>query len=776
MTQDLFEEGIVAQSFPDREIYSVVTDKSGLEFTGCRSLVGGVFLPFLGFNTHARLAVGTRVMLMKVTPAYILCCLPTGVPDMSAGYVDRATTGEADISDLGSEEVPGLGVFHGAPTDMLEGEFNITNVFQVGIRFLTHLVKMQAGDRAKVECFVLDDLVRIVSENFHHMSAFGDFRVTNDHGRLNCRTDGTSYEHEAHGILEPKDPRVKSATDDKLPDTPIAETGRWRFTQFVGQLGDFIHMFITDPGAALGELAQERAGKFHAHVHNDGSLVVQSLADICLERVTRITVPVEQKRYDDSTGDQVIEPSSDFLDTWKLDPQRPWTLAYHLREYARWLNSYHAYARFLRQSQDWSVPSEAASPAPEYSAREKDREAAIPAAHRSPRVTYSCIRIMRDGSQVLADGYGSVITQAGGTTTIAAPIDVRIEAGRNIILTAGKSIFCKARHHVEIVAVMGALILKARTRFSALCERGTVLLKTFMTAGAATDATPAQHRFGDNKVGIVLSAPDADVILSAGRQMTVEGVGKEVEENQTGVRIQSSLDNVEIATSKDGAIKLTAMTLSARVSDMVLTCSRIFTLNANLFDMGQVLFKSTAGLIAPSLRALQLAGKQIFHGTEIKRGQGSHTNHVYFTEVEVEIPDLDEASKTAMNDPALPAQQKGKEEAAGARGDYLPAAEYPTDPLPQSMMQQLAVHSPTGEHPAGVIFDEWKFADDSTDGDPQAVHKLPFPGARGKMEFFPSNALLHKMSEATPDTFTPTPTKPEIGDAVFQAFNSQTPA
>ena len=769
------ETGIISQSFPDRETYTVLSNGSGLKLEGCMSVVGGLFAPFFGFKTHARLAVGTPVVILMTSPALILSCLPGEPADEKAGNVARTTTGPANVSDLGSDDTAVDHIHSRVPKDLLEGEYMIRNALQVGVTFLTHLVKMQAGERAKVECFLMNDLVRVVSGAYRHLSDFGEYQIYNDGGRLNVRQDGTSYEHEAAGLVTDKDPRVKGAAAGALPAGPVASTGRWRFSKFVGYLGDFIHMFVTDPGAALGELAQERAGKFHAHVNQDGSLIVQSLADIVLERVVRITVPVELKEPDDPTGDKLSgfpAPDPTFMDTWVLDRTRPWTLAYHIRDYARWLNSYHSYARFLQQNKDWKVKSEATSPVGEYSCKEASKEAAIAGAARVPRVTYSCIRILRDGSQVLLDGYGGSIMQAGGTTTVSSPIDIRLEAGRDIVMTAGRSFHVKARRNIELVAVTGALIGKACTRLALWCERGTILLKTLMTGGAADTQDPPTHRFFNDRIGVIIDAPKADVLMSSGRQMIVEGVGKDLLDKQPGVRVQTSQGNIELATGDKGAVRVRTNSFSVQVETMLLICTKSLGFLSPYINFGDMLVKAAGKLVATRLIARSLEGESIAHKPEIKLGRSPHTNHVYFNPgIDASMPDKPADLVAEEKEKAPPAIPNGQAMAAGARCDYLAPTEYPKEPLPQSLTQQIATASTP--HPSGATFTDWLFAQDSAKGDPQAAFALPYPGQQGKMEKYASVADLYNPAAGTPDTFKPKPTEPpSVTDASFKAWTT----
>lgn len=770
---NIFDTGVVSRSFPDQEVYDVDADNAGTTERNCVSVVGGIFLPFFGFKLHTRLSVGTKVLLLRGVPSYILLTLPAEPPDLKSRALGRATTGEADIRDMGDDAATGHHASHRAPADMLEGEFNILNALQVGMQFLTHLVKMQAGDRAKVECFLMDDMVRIVSGSFHHMSDFGDFKIYNDNGQLNVRHNGTSYDHEAWGLLQPRDPKVKSNTGGVVPPDPVAETGRWRFNTFVGYMGDFVHTFLHDPASTLGNLAQEVAGKLHVHASNDGSLVVQSVADIVFERVTRITVPVELKKYADPDGDTPTEPSSEFLDTWKLDPNKPWEIAYHLRDYARWLNSYHAYARFLQKPKDWKVPSEAEAPAPLYSSGEKDREQAIPAADRKPRVTYSCIRILRDGSQVFLDGYGGSFMMAGGSCAISMPQDLRLEAGRNIIMVAGRSIFAKAYRNMELVAVTGALLAKARTRMALWAETGTLLLRTLMKRGAAPDSDPVAARFRDNNVGLVIDAPNADALMSCGGQMTVEGFGKDIQESQAGVVIQSGSSDVQVRTSQNKAFTVVAGVMSVRVKTFLTMATTAWRAISGFMSLGDALYVDKGRVKAQAFEAKNLRGTYITHGQKLERSKDKHTNHVNYGTVEVNTPDkpaaVTEAEKLVMRNAS---SDKSDAQLLHPVCNYLPSDEYGREALPQSLAQQIAVASPGEQHPGGTNFTTWDFSQtDAAAGDPDAGSDTqPWPGSGGTMSPFTSKAALHVPSSEAASSFAPAPSRVTPVPATFQRW------
>lgn len=474
--------GKIVLTKPQDGLYNVKLDSINHTIVDAVWAAGGVFSALLGFKINFYPTVGTRVLVVAGKPAFIVGGVPASPRDDTSGKSRTMTGIQVDPDPVGIEATR-EGVHHTPPNDLLEGEFEISNGLGVAVQLLHGLAMLKAGDRAKVETSLLNDMVRIVSEVFKHHSAFGDMQIYND-GRINVRFDGTNYEHEAWGSMDKNSPhKFEHATvnGNKVDLEGLIDTGRWRYSHFLGHLGDFIHMFVTDPTTALSNIADDalRSGKAHVHINSDGSMLLQSVAEIALERVCRIVTPVEKKRWDDPEGDKRADFedfSKDPLRTWKFIPGKVHHTVYQLREYARWLSGFHAYARFRQQSEDWDVPTENSVPTPTWSCEEQDKEAVFTGA--SSIDAYAVIRIMRDGSIVLWDGAGSSVCLSHGDVSISSVRNTRIDAGGDVSITAGNSIFMKARDSVEITASTGSFITKARASWKALCELGSIWLKS----------------------------------------------------------------------------------------------------------------------------------------------------------------------------------------------------------------------------------------------------------------------------------------------------------
>ncbi|NDF13643.1 MAG: hypothetical protein EB060_12625, partial [Proteobacteria bacterium] len=227
--------------------------------TGCvwgAEAFGGL----LGFKVDGVLTIGTPVLLMQSSPPLILKALPYAPADTRAHSIRKAADGTPAGEVYGDKHNPGhsSGVANHPKIDLLEGEFDIANHMGVFITFLTNMAKLGASEAAKIEFSLFDDLVRIVSGTFRHHSCMGDTEIF-EHGAPSCIVEATSRSHEALGLENPGD-ALGDVTEGRISSWH-PETLRSRYSRYEGWLGGFIHEIVTDPAAALGTLAQARAGK-----------------------------------------------------------------------------------------------------------------------------------------------------------------------------------------------------------------------------------------------------------------------------------------------------------------------------------------------------------------------------------------------------------------------------------------------------------------------------------------------------------------------------------
>ena len=754
-------QGVVMNSNRKMKLFDVMITERGELVRNC-IWAGGVFSTLAGINTSYIPPTGSRVWLLYDGTGYVMGMVPNQLPDNHAGG-SKTVSGVPEAMALSdqwktqdkSEEAVGFlgqGLTPGA--DELEGEFDLVNALGVGVSMLTTIAKLQAGDRAKVEACLLNDMVRIVSETFKHYSSFGDFEIYND-GRLNVVFNGTSYEHEAFGQMTAQSPKVPSTGTNMVDFSSIdamAETGRWRFSEYIGWLGDFFHQIISDPVNALGTYAQSvaRAGKARTQVMSDGTVLMQSCNEIVLERTNRVLVPMQLRRWDDPEGDtkkamdSLISQHSQFLRDWQHadNPVDMSKACYQLREYARWLNQYHSFARFLQLQKDWKIPSEAETPAPDPSCQEKDRQQVN---HGAVSIqTYSTFRIMRDGSQLHFDGWGNVWLSSLFGIQMGSPRHFELNVGGDIIMNAGQNIRLKARKNIDIVSVIGGIKIKARAFWQALCELGTFWIKSdapLTPADSSGEEVPPEN-FGQ---AIRLDAPLAPIWIQADQGCTTI-----VNKDSWNLVVKLGDANVNLAK---GSVNTQAKGGTNFFTPQMFLDGNMVVGGSSL-RVGSGFVVSGGKVTTTRIETGGLTSAGSIKGPEFTLGDPPHKNHIQVT-----APDFKLNFGTAPDKPAKPApihEARVPNWKFASRSQMLWDSGYKIrETLSQQFMRLGDLL------PGGVVQPEygvWNYEqDDKLLAAPRTEKgSLPWPGG-ATHETYSGGDSLHSPSAKTPDEHGPVP-------------------
>jgi len=629
--------GTIVRVDVSNESYDVLLDSPRTVLPSCYYAVtplGGM----LGFNLNGVLTRGTRVYLVADNPAPIIHVGNSGNPDIG-NWKNRTSTGcDLQAPDVYPEFPESY--FHGnstKPNDFFEGEWEMTNMLGVGLQFLMTMMKVQAGERAKIEACLLTDMIRVTSGVFRHHSAFGDEDIYND-GGLNHVQHGSKFEHEGWGQPKPKDPKAKVEGREVELDS-VAEEARRRWSDFKGYLGDFVHSFVSDPQKnVVGALGQNRPGKSNMWQAQDGSLVLQSIADIVLERKIRVQIPIEKRKYYDPKGAKSeararyqLPPAP--LKNWDFgkDFANAWELGYQIREYARWMGEYHNYARFI-QSGDWEIPSEAEAPIPEYTNGEPDTEKANENLKgQSYLERYSTIRIFRDGSQLSYDGYGNMRYSSSAGIHESSIGNYTLDVAGDYRVIVGGSIWMKVRKHVEIVAQVGGIILKSRTWLRVLCEWGSIFIKSDAPdpdGGVSPKQKNDQPESSDPAPvildhAIVLDAPLGNIMTQAGRRIYIESSKGEsfdytddVNDERGSIILQSNKQDVVLKAKRHIRQDAFEGHLAFKGKHSITTVTDNILMRASVFDYNRQVFSIVGGKVeAAFVRARQLKSLSIESGS-----------------------------------------------------------------------------------------------------------------------------------------------------------------
>lgn len=566
--------GVIRRFNYRKKTYSVSVDRPKATLKNCH-WAEDTILGLIGARHGSMPTPGTRVVVLVSKPNFIIKTLPNDMPDAKGGKV-QSITGQLDfLKELNIEDTDeGSNDRRPLPADLLPGEESWSLPTGPAMQLLYTMARLQGSSRAAVETHLLDDLVRIICERYEHLSSLGKLEVINDGGGPSVVFKAASLTHEARGNLDVSEPEAE-VSNNKVDAESLADILRHRFVSYMGYLGDFLNLIVCDPDDTVkGYLAQQNSGKFRAHTGQDGTLLLQSTAEIILERTVTIPIPIQNHELDDPEGDtrqmieQAVRKGGERLDTmlqrweWGKRNERMHLLPYQLREYARYISQLHSWGRLLGRENDFTMLSESETDQPTWDNGQDDVIRANKARDSASYLnTYSTIRMMRDGSIMLMDGWNSSIIMSTGDVRFSALRDLDCEAGRDIRMTAGRNFYAMARRHMELGAMVGQMSLRGRTGIQALAEWGPIWLKSDAPdindpaygdkaktkddqPDPELDPAPEKHEFG-----IILDVPQSSVLALSGRRVRLETTGNALADSEID-NVKNSMGSIELVAKK----------------------------------------------------------------------------------------------------------------------------------------------------------------------------------------------------------------------------------
>jgi hypothetical protein len=464
------------------------------------SLISGL----LGIKVNAILEAGTPVICVTTTTTgetFILGTLGTGgVPSsqITSSYITAEPTSNVISTLFDPEKANNAGAnsyLDGSmPMNLAPGDVNIQAGGGSAITLLQTLASLKASELAKIECFVQDDMVRILNKTFQHISAFGDYNIYNENGSLNVEWKGTSEEFESFGGSSKGNLGLGAEAEGQvtgLTDLPSFNSdGKWRFVNYIGKIGNFIHMFVTDPKAALkqkDEGEEPASGRFGLHVNEDGSFLCQSVSDIVLEKVVKIPVARAKNRWEETPADKEFDPK--YMKNWvPMGDEKLWQMSYKLRDYAKWFSEGYCNSGFLGNDR-FIKPSCSATEDPSTWAENAEREkvdGAFENVFGETQEAYATIRIFKDGSIVLMDAYGSSVHLTGGNVQIAASKNLLLNAA-NTVNIMGKEVNITSIDSTTIASTQGSMDIAGNTLARLSSTNGFTILESSMQNRDAVD-------------------------------------------------------------------------------------------------------------------------------------------------------------------------------------------------------------------------------------------------------------------------------------------------
>ena len=163
--------GVVVGTVTANQTFSVRLERSDRTVSCCWA--AGIVSSLIGIRTHYIPPPDTRVLVLYGTDiSLIVGSFPDyqtdrNRPDAHAVDPDSKWT---DTRAIGQTSDPSRPIYgsHDPPVDLVEGELDLTNSLGVGLSLLRRMASLRAGDRASIECWTLDDMVRVISGRYRH--------------------------------------------------------------------------------------------------------------------------------------------------------------------------------------------------------------------------------------------------------------------------------------------------------------------------------------------------------------------------------------------------------------------------------------------------------------------------------------------------------------------------------------------------------------------------------------------------------------------------------
>ena len=443
--------------------------------------ISTILSSFLGFKEVVLPQPGSRVLCVE---DYAANCFIIGIiPNQSMEFqalASRAMLGAknalSDTANREGHENYTTAIYDARrPGDVVDGEHVVSNEFGVLLGLYQQMANLKASELSQVQCFLLDDLVRIISHNFQHYTAIGEYNIYHDGRHLMAEFGATHKPAETYGspavfndkgsetIFEAEDEH--SVDDEKdfykiKPDERVKAIER--FKVFLGGVGDFIHMFLVRPEPeSLRILDPEQdndkikpdTGLCDVHMGVDGGIHVRSVKEVFIEKTNWIRVPLRKAYPDDPKGDDAAKldydekKSFEFNDDY-LYKKNPFTYAMQLRDYVAYVNETLNYQNFKKHEKDFYVNDDIDKEKNLRKIGNIDAETKLNSEQYQLRT--AGIYLMPNGGITIRDAWNSAIVMEGGNIYLQPAKDLVSQPLRNMIAKVGGSINMACKLHLDL--------------------------------------------------------------------------------------------------------------------------------------------------------------------------------------------------------------------------------------------------------------------------------------------------------------------------------------
>jgi len=563
--------------------------------------VASLLSNFLGFKEAILPQVNSTVLCLRRDEHS--CWLLGTIPDFDRGerYANRANTGGGDAHSNDSQNLTDYASMdklyllnNRRPTDVVAGEYIVGNEFGVLLGLFQQMAILKGSDLAQVQCFLLDDLVRVISHNFEHYTALGGMKIYHDGKRIGLEAGATSLPAESLGVpnLDTGNPAtqftVNNDLGNKIDDTKnfySLKTERAlaveRMKFFLGGLSDFLDLFIVAPnkdntyavdGAAL---KNPDRGLLQVHAGLDGGFYLRSLKEVVIEKTNWIRVPQRIRTVEDDTGNN--PPASDSRPSFTFDQsfqfnQAPHVYALQLRDYLSQLQESIGYLDYKFNNKDF------------YLNNDISKETSLTGLPIAPNRVQDYVAktagmyLMPNGGILLKDAFGSAITMEGGNIYLQPAKDLVCQPLGNMLGKVGGYLNLQAYADIDLSSTSGSLRIKTeRSQYYYSNMSGIVLeaAGTGLSTGTPTDRAISDVGGIVLKTDSAISTYSAQGTLFSSDSFIISQAGEEVMmEGKTGVELSTwGSGNISLYSNRgvdilgEGPISVAGQSLTAAGRD-----------------------------------------------------------------------------------------------------------------------------------------------------------------------------------------------------------------
>jgi hypothetical protein len=507
-----------------RESYGGADADFGYEMQGIP--IASTMSTFLGFKESCLPQPGSRVLCMKFNSTY--CYILGVIPEQSMGVKNIPLRGMLGAGDAANDQANNQGLSERIsmvtdaqkPSDVVDGEHVVSNEFGVLLGLYQQLANLKASELSQIQCFLLDDLVRIISHNFQHYTALGEYNIYHDGKRIMAEFGATHLPKESYGSTNSPTFQTSegASPDDSQDHYTIQQDERIkaieRFKIFLGGLGDFLNIFLVKPADEPRKLDPESSvsepdrGLFNMQVGTDGALHLRSLKEVFIEKTNWIRVPLRKAAPDDPKGDDAENIEYEKKEKFQFDDSykyigNPLTYSLQLRDYVAYVNEKLGYQNFKKHEKDFEVNDSPGKEKKIAACDEVDDETKLNLTDYQLRT--AGVYLMPNGGITIRDAWNSAIVLEGGNIYLQPAKDLMSLPLRHNIVKAGASSTIACRKHMDFSCSEEGIRIKAQKSMYAYSHEGGIVLES--NGDTDTPGQPSPKSEAIEKVGgIVLKA------------------------------------------------------------------------------------------------------------------------------------------------------------------------------------------------------------------------------------------------------------------------------